>query len=165
MAHQEFKFCPKCGAHLAERRIEGRPRQVCTACEFVFYRDPKPVAGVLAFQDAKLLLIRRGNEPGYGHWSFPTGYIDIGDTPEETAVREAQEEANVRVELERLLGVYPNEERTVVLIVYVGRIVSGVPSAGAEALEAGLFGPEELPKTVAFKHDGDILCDYYSEFY
>ncbi len=161
MGHQEFKFCPKCKAILIEQHIEGRLRQGCTSCGFVFYRDPKPVAGVLAFQGEKLLLIRRGNSPRHGFWSFPTGYIDIGDTPEEAAVREVQEEANVEVALERLLGVYPNTDRTVVLIMYVGNIVAGVPRAGAEALDACLFAKEEFPP-FAFKHDYDIVCDYYS---
>ena len=162
MVSHEFKFCPKCSAHLTEKSIEGRHRQACTVCDFVFYRDPKPVAGVLAFQGEKLLLIRRGNEPRYGLWSFPTGYVDIGDTPEETAIREAHEEANVHVKLERLLGVYPNAERTVVLIVYVGTVVSGVPSGGAEALDARLFSTEGLPQ-LAFEHDYHILNDCFGD--
>lgn len=162
MASQEFKFCPKCGAYLTEKHIEGRHRQACTTCDFAFYRDPKPVAGVLAFQDEKLLLIRRGNEPKYGLWSFPTGYVDIGDTPEETAIREAHEEANVHVKLERLLGAYPNAKRTVVLIVYVGTVVSGVPSGGAEALDARLFSPEALPQ-LAFEHDYQVLSDFFGD--
>lgn len=162
MAGQEFKFCPKCSAHLAEKYIEGQHRQACTACDFVLYRAPKPVAGVLAFQGEKLLLIRRGNEPRSGLWSFPTGYVDIGDTPEATAIREAHEEANVQVKLERLLGVYPNAARTVVLIVYVGTVVSGVPRGGAEALDARLFSPEALPQ-LAFEHDYQILNDLFGD--
>ena len=128
-------------------------------CDFVCYRDPKPVAGVLAFKEGKLLLIQRGNEPKLGLWSFPTGYVDIGDTPAETAVREAKEEADVDVELDRLLGVYSNESRTVVLIIYVGRIVAGTPTGRAEALDARLFVPSALPE-LAFDHDYNILEDF-----
>ncbi len=153
-----MKFCPKCANSLEERILEGKARQACTVCDFVFYRDPKPVAGVLAFKDRKLLLIQRGNEPKLGLWSFPTGYIDIGDTPAETAVRESKEEADVDVELDRLLGVYSNESRTVVLIIYVGRIVSGTPAGRAEALDARLFAPDSLPE-LAFDHDYHILED------
>ena len=158
----EFGFCPKCASALEERMIEGRVRQGCTACDFVFYRDPKPVAGVLALKDGKLLLIQRGNEPKRGLWSFPTGFIDIGDTPAETAIRETQEEANVGVQLDRLLGVYSNENRTVVLIVYVGTVVSGEPSASAEALDARLFDPEFLP-ALAFDHDYQILAELFGK--
>jgi len=153
-----MKFCPKCASWLEDRTIEGKVRPACTACDFIFYRDPKPVAGLLAWKDGKLLLIQRGNEPKRGLWSFPTGYMDIGDTAEETAIREAQEEANVEVQLEQLLGVYSNECRTIVLIVYVGTIVSGEPTGGAEALDARLFAPEALPE-LAFEHDYRILAD------
>ncbi len=153
-----LKFCPKCASALEERILEGKARQACTTCDFVFYRDPKPVAGVLAFKDEKLLLIQRGNEPKLGLWSFPTGYVDIGDTPAETAVREAKEEADVDVELDGLLGVYSNDSRTVVLIIYVGRIVAGTPAGRAEALDAHLFVPDALPE-LAFDHDYHILED------
>ena len=158
----EFRFCPKCASVLEERVIEGRVRQGCAACDFVFYRDPKPVAGVLPFKDGKLLLIQRGNEPKRGFWSFPTGFIDIGDTPAETAIRETQEEANVEVQLDRLLGVYSNASRTVVLIVYVGTVVSGEPSASAEALDARLFDPQFLPE-LAFDHDYQILAELFGK--
>ena len=156
----QFRFCPKCAERLEIRLIEQRRRQACTACDFIFYRDPKPVAGTLAMEDGKILLIQRGNEPKHGFWSFPTGFIDIGDTPAETAIREAKEEANVGVELDRLLGVYSDMERTVVLIVYVGRIVSGVPKGSAEALDARLFDPQSLPR-LAFDHDYRILADLF----
>ena len=154
-----MNFCPKCASPLEERILEGKARQACTVCDFVFYRDPKPVAGVLAFKDEKLLLIQRGNEPKLGLWSFPTGYVDIGDTPAETAVREAKEEADVDVELDRLLGVYSNDSRTVVLIIYVGRIIAGTPAGRAEALDARLFVLDALPK-LAFDHDSRILDDF-----
>ena len=156
----QFRFCPKCAERLEDRMIEGRLRQACTACDFIYYRDPKPVAGTLALKDGKILLIQRGNEPKHGFWSFPTGFIDIGDTPVETAIREANEEADVDVELDRLLGVYSDIERTVVLIVYVGRIVAGVPKGSAEALDARLFDPQSLPK-LAFDHDYRILGDLF----
>ena len=154
-----MNFCPKCANSLEERILEGKTRQACTACDFVLYRDPKPVAGVLAFKDEELLLIQRGNEPKLGLWSFPTGYVDIGDTPAETAVREAKEEADVDVELDELLGVYSNDSRTVVLIIYIGRVVGGTPAGRAEALDARLFALNALPE-LAFDHDYYILDDF-----
>jgi len=61
-----------------------------------------------------------------------------------------------------LLGVYPNTARAVVLIVYTGTVVSGVPSGGAEALDARLFSPEALPQ-LAFEHDYQILNDFFGD--
>ena len=156
------KYCLKCAGQLDDRIIEEKVRQACTKCDFVFYEDPKLVAGVLALKDGKLLLIQRGNEPKRGLWSFPTGYIDVGDTPEETAIREAKEEANVDVQLNRLLGVYSDIRRTVVLIIYTGTIASGNPAVGAEALDARLFNLQALPK-LAFDRDYHVLADLLSE--
>lgn len=156
----QFKYCPKCAGQLEDRHIEQRMRQACAACDFVLYRDPKPVAGVLAQRDEKILLIQRGNQPKHGFWSFPSGFIDIGDTAAETAIREAKEEANVEVQLDRLLGVYSNAHRTVVLIIYVGHLVSGVPMGSAEALDARLFNPQSIPQ-LAFDHDYRILADLF----
>jgi len=151
-------YCLKCAGRLEDRIIEDKARRSCTACDFVFYQDPKPVAGVLAVRDGNLLLIQRGNEPKRGLRSFPTGYIDVGDSPEETEIRVAKEQANVEVRLIILLGVYSDKRRTVVLVIYTGTIASGNPAAGAEALDARLFDLHDLPK-LAFDHDYDILAD------
>ncbi len=156
------KYCLKCAGRLEDRIIEDKARRACTACDFVFYQDPKPVAGVLAVRDGNLLLVQRGNEPKRGRWSFPTGYIDVGDSPEETAIREAKEEANVDVQLNSLLGVYSDKRRTVVLVIYTGTIGAGNPAAGAEALDARLFDLQDLP-ILAFDHDYDILTDLFSK--
>ena len=161
-SHDKVKYCLKCAGQLEDRIIEDKVRQACTTCDFVFYEDPKPVAGVLALKDGKLLLIQRGNEPKRGFWSFPTGYIDVGETPEETAIREAKEEANVNVQLNRLLGVYSDMHRTVVLIIYTGTIFSDSPTIGAEALDAQLFDLRALPE-LAFDHDYHVLADLLSE--
>ena len=158
----KVKYCLKCAGNLEDCIVEHKVRQACTVCDFIFYQDPKPVAGVLALKDGKLLLIQRGNEPKRGHWSFPTGYIDVGDTPEETAIRETKEEANVDVQLNGLLGVYSDMRRTVVLVVYTGTITSGSPAVGAEALDARLFDLKDLPK-LAFDHDYHILADMFTQ--
>ena len=77
-------------------------------------------------------------------------------------MREAKEEADVDVELDRLLGVYSNENRTVVLIIYVGKVVAGTPVGRAEALDARLFTLDGLPE-LAFDHDYRILEDLFHQ--
>ncbi|HXV60824.1 MAG TPA: NUDIX hydrolase, partial [Vicinamibacteria bacterium] len=70
----EYRFCPKCGAGLAVRRVkELEPeRLVCITCEFVFFQNPKLAAGTIFQQDGGLVLVRRAIEPGYGKWVFPS---------------------------------------------------------------------------------------------
>src|SRR5918993_5212836 len=73
----DYRFCPACGGTLAKRTLKrGDPdRLVCGACGFVFYLDPKVAVGtIIAAPDARLVLVRRAIEPGYGLWGFPGGY-------------------------------------------------------------------------------------------
>src|SRR5262249_49518135 len=91
----EFRFCPKCGGGL-ERRIvkNGEPaRLVCSDCAFIFYLDPKVVAGTVFTIDRRVVLLRRGVEPSLGKWVFPGGYVDRGESVADAAVRETKEES------------------------------------------------------------------------
>ena len=67
---------------------------------------PKLVAGCLVIDAGRVLLLRRGNEPRLGTWTFPGGYVDLGETPEHAALRETLEEVGMRVTADATLGVY-----------------------------------------------------------
>jgi len=67
---------------------------------------------VIIAEDGEVLLIRRKNPPFQGHWALPGGFIETGqETVEECAVREAHEETNLRIEIDRLLGVWSRPGR------------------------------------------------------
>ena len=150
-----FSFCPLCAAPLDP---DGGPggRPVCAACDYVQYADPKVAAGVIVELDGGILLVRRNHEPMYGRWSFPSGYVDVGEVVEEAAVREVLEETAVEVRIDRLLGVYSGPESAVIFIAFAGTATGGEPRPGDEAIEVGLFEPDALPE-LAFPHDGAIL--------
>jgi 8-oxo-dGTP diphosphatase len=61
--------------------------------------------------DTRLVLIRRGTDPFEGQWALPGGFVEVGETTEDAAVREAEEETGLRVELVRLIGVYSEPDR------------------------------------------------------
>ena len=90
----------------SRRVLEGedRERQVCDACGFVAYENPKVVVGSVVGHDGRILLCRRAIEPRRGFWTIPAGYMELGETAEEGALREAWEEARARLRLERLLA-------------------------------------------------------------
>ena len=115
-ALQEAKFCPRCG----QPADVAYPRSIsCPHCGYGAYFNPKPVAAAIPVTpDNKIVLLRRGFDPGKGLWTFPGGFVDLGETVEEAARREAREEIQVSVELGALVGVYSREEERVVLIVY-----------------------------------------------
>ena len=104
----------------------------------------------------RVLMVRRGTEPGLGLWSLPGGYVDRGEVVEEAAVREVWEETGLRVRVAELVGVYSEAGSPVVLVVYAGEVVEGEPTAGDEVMEAGFFSVGELPP-LAFERDGEIL--------
>lgn len=106
-----------------------------------------------------VVLVRRGHPPP-GH-ALPGGYVDIGETVEHAARREAREETGLDVSLGELLGVYSDPARDprghTVTIVYVAT-ASGEPVAGDDAADILVTDPEAAPP-LAFDH-GRILGDY-----
>lgn len=101
-----------------------------------------------------IVLIRRENPPYQGCYALPGGFVEVGETVEEAAQREAKEETGLDVVLLKLVGVYSKPERDprghVVSICYLawGR---GELSAGSDARSAEVFDPEDLPP-LAFDH-------------
>ena len=73
-------------------------------CGHIVYYDPKVASAMILERDGKVLLVRRGTEPGLGLWSLPGGYVDRGEVVEEAAVREVWEETGMRTEVARLGG-------------------------------------------------------------
>lgn len=142
-----FRFCPECGGGLAERLVEGesRPRLVCDGCGFIFYLNPKVTAAALPIKDGRVFLVRRGIEPRKGAWTFPSGFVELGETVEEAALRETREETNLQAELRDLLNVYSKAGLGIITVVYLARVVGGEPALGPETLEIASFAPQEIP--------------------
>ncbi len=136
------RFCPRCGAPAT---ID-YPRSIaCPACGYGAYYNPKPVASVIPVDpDGGIVLLRRGFDPGRGLWTFPGGFVELGEAVEDAARREVEEELRIRVELGRLVGVYSRPDDRVVLIVYAGR-TTDAPQRTEEAVEVRAFAPHALP--------------------
>jgi mutator protein MutT len=146
---EDLRYCPYCGTSLALRLLptEDRPRLVCDQGH-ILYVNPKVIVGVIPERRGRILLMRRAIEPRYGAWTYPGGFMEIDETVEECAVREAREEVGVTVRLVELLGVYSRPAPVtpgIVSIVFRGRVTSGEVKAGREALEARWMRPEDIP--------------------
>ena len=94
MAPEKDAHCGYCGRAFAAGQAWPR---VCAGCGEVTYRNPLPVAVLLVPVGDGLLLVRRGIEPGKGRLAFPGGYINLGETWEQAAVRETFEETGLRL--------------------------------------------------------------------
>jgi ADP-ribose pyrophosphatase YjhB (NUDIX family) len=162
-----FRFCPVCGQPLEWRVLKAtEPRRlVCTnvSCGFVFYLDPKIAVGtVIRLPDARIVLVRRAIEPGYGKWVFPGGYVDRGEEITLAAIREAREESGLDVTIDRLINVYSYAGRTPIIVVYAATCVGGSLAVDDEGLEARAFASHEIPwDDLAFRSTTDALREYF----
>ena len=134
------------------RPVGDKPRRVCPNCGFIHFTDPKVGVGVFVVHEGKILLVRRTMHPEIGKWSIPAGFVDHGEDPQETAVREAFEETNLRVAIEELIDVYhnpPEQGGASLFIMYRARLLGGTLQAGDDADAAAFFALDNLPE-IAF---------------
>lgn len=150
-------FCSQCGTRLEMRQAFGKKRPVCPACETVHFEDPKVAVGVVVSHLGGIVLGKRNHEPKMGSWSFPSGFVDVGEKLEEAAARECMEETGLQVRIDRLLGAYSTPGERVIFIAFAGTAVGGILEAGDECQDVGIFPPDALPD-MAFPHDGAILA-------
>jgi ADP-ribose pyrophosphatase YjhB (NUDIX family) len=143
---------------------DDKPRLVCGTCGFINYVNPKIVAGVVATaSDGRVLLCRRAIEPRHGFWTVPAGFMEERESTAEGAAREAWEEAEARIEIDALLGIYEVPRISQVHMMYRGRIVDDAFGCGPESLEAALFAYEDIPwDQIAFPTGVRALRDWHA---
>lgn len=115
---------------------------------------PKVMVDVVIPSGGGVVLIQRGTDPYKGMWALPGGFVDVGETVESAAVREAKEETNLDVELERLVGVYSEPDRDPrghnISVAFLARVVGGEPEAATDADEVSVRDPSRTE--LAFDH-------------
>lgn len=145
-------YCPRCASAMEKRYIEGRSRDVCPACGFIHYRNPVPAVGVVVHLDEGVVLVRRKFDPCAGYWGLPAGYMEMGETAEEAALRECLEETGLQIQIDYLLGVYSygDDNFSGLVIIYAATSFAGQLQAGDDATEVALFRLDNLPPDIAF---------------
>jgi ADP-ribose pyrophosphatase YjhB (NUDIX family) len=123
-----------------------RERQVCATCGHIAYENPKVVVGSVVVHHDRVLMCRRAIHPRQGLWTLPAGFLELGETMEEGAQREALEEAEAAIAVEGILAVFTISRIAQVQVIFRARF-AGAPrfAPGVESLEVGLFGWEEIP--------------------
>jgi 8-oxo-dGTP diphosphatase len=163
MTRTPFRFCLRCGTALELRDDRGHPRPTCPNCGWIGYRNPVPAAGVILYGPRGVLLVERKYEPAAGDWCLPAGFMEYGETPERTALRELREETGLEARLTGLFGVYAgfDDPRVrAVLVLYQGERVGGRLRAGDDAVDARYFMLDRLPGNLAFVAHRRALEEY-----
>jgi len=114
----------------------------------------RPIVGVgaLILRDGKLLLIKRGSQPGQGKWSIPGGLVELGEKVQDAMVRETKEEVGLDVEAVRLMDVFDSVtldgqgrvQYHFVVVNFLARIVGGNLQTASDILEAKWVPIEEV---------------------
>ena len=98
---------------------------------------------------------------GAGLWTYPGGFLEVGESAQEGARRETEEETQLRIEVGQLIGAYSRPHVGVVTLIYEATVVGGQPLPGVETIEVRDFGPDEIPwEDLAFTTAESALRDW-----
>ena len=163
---RSIRHCRACGA--AARYVvppdDNRERAVCGACATVHYENPLNVVGTVPVWDDKVLLCRRNIEPRYGLWTLPAGFMELGESTADGAVRETVEEAGAHIVLEELFTLLNVVRVGQVHFFYRARLLDTDFAPGPETIEAQLFDEASVPwDTLAFRTVRETLRHYFDD--
>lgn len=149
-------YCHYCGNPLAQKFFEGRTRLYCNHCDRPIYENPVPATCVVVARDnSRLLLVQRSIEPKLGQWCLPGGFIELGESPKEGALRELAEETGLQGRIDSLLGVRTttsSQYHSVLMVGYLVKTFHGHLAAGDDAAKVGWFKYSRLPQIAFNSH-------------
>jgi ADP-ribose pyrophosphatase YjhB (NUDIX family) len=160
-------FCRQCGTSV-EHRVpddgDTKTRAVCPGCGTIHYQNPLNVVGTLPHWNGKVLLCKRNIEPRRGFWTLPAGFMELGESTAEGAMRETQEEAGAEIELEGLFTLLNVVRVGQVHLYYRARLLSERLAPGPETMEARLFDEDEIPwDELAFRTVKETLLHFFAD--
>ncbi len=163
MQPDPWTHCHYCGAPLVEFHDHQRPRQRCSRCGQILYRNPVPAAGCVVVQHGAVLLVQRRRPPFPGHWHFPSGFVEYDEDIEAAAVRETYEETGLVVEPRSIFGAYSyfdDPRKNGIIILFRAEVVGGTLRPGDDAAAADFFAPDRLPQPLCFAAHIRALRDW-----
>src|SRR4051812_41434888 len=152
----DVRFCPRCATPLETQADDYRLRQVCPACGWVHYPQPKVCAAAIIMQSEQVLLIRRVREPYAGAWGLPAGYVEGDETPDQAAAREVKEENGLTVTIGPLLGVYPfadDPRGPGLLFTYLARLMA--TDEGRKTMDKGTIEASSVVLRLSSSEEGE----------
>ncbi|NMB87645.1 MAG: NUDIX domain-containing protein [Chloroflexi bacterium] len=145
-------YCFRCGTMLQQVELDGREREQCPICGWVYYAQLKIGAAGRIVRDGQLLLVQRAIAPWKGCWYLPAGYVEVDESPDQAAERETYEETGLRVHSTGLAGLYffdDDPRGNGLLVVYDCEVTGGEICSTPEAMRIGYFRADHLPEPLA----------------
>lgn len=143
---------------------DNRERDLCEHCGAVHYVNPRPVVGTIPVWQDTVLLCRRAIEPRLGKWTLPAGFMEVGETTGEGALRETLEEAQARVELGPLFTMIDVPYIEQVHVFFRAELLDLDFAPGAESSEVRLFREAEIPwQELAFRTVSQTLRLFFAD--
>lgn len=162
MQKKELRFCPYCAGRFERKYVQGRDRLVCTDCGEIYYQNPLPAATALVVnRHNQLLLGKRAVEPAKGEWGLPGGFIEMGETMEQAALRELKEETGLEGKILSFIGCFPQESLfygSIIIFGYRIEAAGGNLQAGDDVEEIIYFDLDSLPP-VAFEAHRKLIAN------
>jgi NADH pyrophosphatase NudC (nudix superfamily) len=158
-------YCPFCRTELTVKKVKERDVQSCSACGYLNWENPIPVATGLLLKGDKVVLVKsrtRGNR-----WCFPSGFIEENEKAEDALIREVKEETNLNVSIINALGTYPIDtgRKKILLIAYEAIIKDGEFSSSSEISEIDEFTPDVALNMLDGKEERSILENWKKRNY
>jgi flavin reductase (DIM6/NTAB) family NADH-FMN oxidoreductase RutF/ADP-ribose pyrophosphatase YjhB (NUDIX family) len=164
---QPVRYCFRCGSAVVIGIPQGDTlsRPICHQCGNIHYINPTMIVGCIAeAADGRIVLCRRRIGPRRGYWTFPSGFLERGESAEEGASREALEEARARVLIDDLFCVLDVPDISEVHLIFRGLLARSGLSVTAESSEVALLAEADVPwGTLAFNRIGEILRRYFED--
>ena len=161
---RSIRYCKTCAGSVGYvvPADDNRERAVCSLCKAIHYENPINVVGTVPVWEDKVLLCRRNIEPRFGFWTLPAGFLELGESTAQGAIRETIEEAGARIELQGLFTVLNVVKVGQVHLYYRARLLDAEFAPGPETIEARLFAENQIPwEELAFRTVRETLRRYF----
>lgn len=161
-----YKFCPLCRGILTKRNPAFF---VCRKCGFHFYQNPVPTTGAIIInKENKILLVKRKFPPKKGYWDVPGGFIEPGESAEESLKRELKEELGISLsEISYLVSytskyLYQGINYSTLCLMYATKVESQKVKVGDDVVGFEWFIHGQIPvKKLAFSFIKKAIQDYF----
>lgn len=161
-----YKFCPSCGEKISQK---SHNLYVCPSCGFRFYQNPAPTTGAFIIDEKKrVLLVKRKHDPYKDYWDVPGGFVEPGETAEQSLKRELKEELEFTPKnfayLSSYVSIYPYQKITykTLCLMYVIKTKRFTPKIGDDVSGYEWFPMSSIPfERLAFSFIEKALKDYF----